>query len=135
MKALFIFLVLFTGITLALSQTLDGSTSITKSAPLVLIPGDPASGQSDVIEGKDFQFHGPLVHPFKSGRLRDVPHGLFQLINPFAPSQPAPEIQAAPRALNPRAWTSTVGWSTGPSSAPVEVTHEPSMGLFSVTTR
>lgn len=95
---------------------------------------DMRLSQPDVIVGKDFQLSGPLVRPLKSKRLREVPRGLLRLINPFAPMQPAEEVERT-RDLNPRAWTATVGWSTGRSSAPVEVTHEPTMGLISVSRR
>ena len=95
---------------------------------------DMRLSQPDVIVGKDFQFSGPLVRPFKSKRFREVPRRLLHVINPFAPVEPKEEIERT-RNLSPRAWTSTVGWSTGRSSAPVEVTHEPTMGLVSVRAR
>jgi hypothetical protein len=95
---------------------------------------DVRINQADVIMGKDFQFSGPLVRPFKSHKLREVPRRLLQLINPFASVEHKEEIEGM-RDLSPRAWTLTVGWSTGRSSSPVEVTHEPTMGLVSVSTR
>ena len=95
---------------------------------------DMRLSQTDVIVGKDFQFRGPLVRPFKSKRIREVPRRLWHVINPFASVEPREEIERT-RELSPRAWTSTVGWSTGRSSAPVEVTHEPTMGLVSISTR
>jgi hypothetical protein len=94
---------------------------------------DAQLNQADVIVGKDFQFSGPLVRPFKSHKLREVPRRLLHLINPFAAVEPREEIERV-RGLSPRAWASTVGWSTG-SSLPVEVRHEPVMGLVSVSAR
>jgi hypothetical protein len=88
--------------------------------------------QADIIVGKDFQFTGPLVRPFKAHKFREVPRRLLHLINPFAPVEPGEEIERV-RDVSPRAWTSTVGWSTGRSSLPVEVTHEPITSLISVS--
>jgi hypothetical protein len=103
------------------------------AAPLSL-QEDMGLTQPDVIVGKDFQLSGPLVRPFKSKKLREVPRRLLHLINPFALVEPRKEIEPI-REVSPRAWTSTVGWSTGRSSAPVEVTHEPTMSLISVSRR
>jgi hypothetical protein len=95
---------------------------------------DSSLNQADVIVGKDFEIRGPLVAPFKAHKLREVPRRLLHLVNPFAPVEPREELERV-RGLTPRAWVSTVGWSTGRSSLPVEVTHEPVMGLVSVSAR
>ena len=120
---------------LAQQQGLETFTSDAKiAAARLALREDMRLSQPDVIVGKDFQFSGPLVRPFKSKRLREVPGRLWHAINPFAPVEPREEIERT-RNLSPRAWTSTVGWSPGRSSAPVEVTHEPTMSLVSVRAR
>jgi hypothetical protein len=120
---------------LAQQQGLEAAAPDAKSAAArLLLKEDMRLDQPDVIAGKNFQFSGPLVRPFKSKRFREVPRRLAHLINPFAPVEPRQEVERI-RYLSPRAWTSTVGWSTGRSSLPVEVTHEPTLGLVSVSAR
>ena len=136
MKATIVITVLLSlaaGRGLAQRQDLETSAPNAKlTAAQLSLHEDMRLTQGDVIVGKDFQFSGPLVRPFKSHKLREVPRRLLQLINPFAPVEPGEEIESV-RGISPRAWTSTVGWSTGRSSLPVEVTHEPIMSLISVS--
>jgi hypothetical protein len=116
-------------------QGLEAITPDSKAAVAGLfLKEDMRLTQPEVIAGKDFQLSGPLVRPFKSKRFREVPRRLLHLINPFAATAPGEQLERA-RDLNPRAWASTVGWSTGCSSAPVEVTREPTMGLISASRR
>ncbi len=97
-----------------------------------LLAQDTSLNASRVIVGKNVQLSGPLVRPFKAGSIRDFPKRLLHLINPFATTEAGAEAQRMGN-LSPRAWTSVVGWNTGPTSASVEVTHEPSMTLLSVS--
>jgi hypothetical protein len=85
--------------------------------------------KQDVIQKKHFRLSGPLVHPFK-GRLREAPRRFLHVINPFAPTE-AEEQSGAPRAST-QAWSTTVGWSTGPSGSDTAITHESKMGLVTL---
>ena len=84
----------------------------------------------DGIQKKHFRIGGPLVHPFK-GRLREAPRRLLHVINPFAPTSAEAE-PGAPRA-SAQAWSTTVGWSTGPSGSDAAITHESRMSLVNIS--
>ena len=73
---------------------------------------------------------GPLVQPFKSKGLRDLPKRLFHWVNPFAPTEPRVAYESTPK-LSTRAWSTTVGWNPGGSAFPDPVTHEATMSLVS----
>jgi hypothetical protein len=83
----------------------------------------------DVIQKKHFRLGGPLVRPFK-GRLREAPRRFLHVINPFAPSDAEAE-SGAPRT-SAQAWSTTVGWSTGPAGSDTAITHESKMGLVTL---
>ncbi len=85
--------------------------------------------KQDIIQKKHFRISGPLVRPF-TGRLREAPRRFLHVINPFAPTE-AEEQSGAPRAST-QAWSTTVGWSTGPSGSDTAITHESKMGLVTV---
>jgi hypothetical protein len=128
-------LTLAVGRGLAQQSALEALTPEARAAAArELLKQDLRPGLPDVIVGRDFQVSGPLAQPLKAKRLSEVPGRLLHLINPFAATEPVEE-SVRYHDLNPRAWASTVGWSTGPSAAPVEVTHEPTMGLVSITAR
>ena len=87
---------------------------------------------SDVIVGKKAELSGPLVRPLKVKKLGDVPKVLLQLINPLAVSERKIELETT-RQLSTRAWATTVGWHPGASAFPDPMTHESSMGLFTLS--
>jgi hypothetical protein len=86
--------------------------------------------KKDVIEKKHFKISGPLVHPFK-GRLRETPRRFLHIINPLA-STDAEQEAGGPRA-SAQAWTTSVGWSSGPAGSDPAITHESRMGLVNVS--
>lgn len=86
--------------------------------------------KKEVIEKKHFKITGPLVRPFK-GRLREAPRKFLRVINPFA-SVDAEQESGAPRA-SAQAWTTAVGWSTGPSGSDAAITHESRMSLVNIS--
>lgn len=68
--------------------------------------------------------------PLSAGRrIVEVPRRVLHLINPFAPSE-AKEGFENLRDLNPRAWTTTVGWHPGTPPFQDAVTHESSLSLI-----
>lgn len=81
---------------------------------------------------KRLRIGGPLIQPFKGKRLWEAPGRFVRLINPFAKTERRSEVENA-SDISPRAWSSVVGWSNGRSAFPDAVSHEPSMGLFSVS--
>ena len=91
---------------------------------------DSAATRSDVIVKKKFRFSGPLVRPFKAKKVKEVPRKFLEMINPFARSEPKEGLENL-RDLCPRAWSSTVGWSTG-AGFRSPVNHESQMNLISV---
>ena len=85
--------------------------------------------------GKHLRIDGPLVRPFREKRIRDVRRRALQYVNPLAPTEAAaPQLERV-RDLNPRAWTTIVGWNTGRSAFPDAVTHESTMGLVTASRR
>src|SRR5258708_145211 len=62
-------------------------------------------------------------------RIVEVPRRVLHLINPFASSE-AKEGFENLRDLNPRAWTTTVGWHPGRPPFQDAVTHESSLSLI-----
>jgi len=95
-----------------------------------LLTQDAQPTQSEAVLSKHLKVSGPLIHPFKAKKILDVPRRLLHLVNPFARLEPKEEFERV-GGLSPRAWTTTVGWSTGPSCSPIEVTHEPTINLIS----
>ena len=85
---------------------------------------------TNAIARKHVTISGPLVQPFKAKRLREVPKRLWHLVNPLAPAEPKPAYERTP-TLSTRAWSTTVGWSSGRSAFPDAVTHESTLGLIS----
>ena len=81
--------------------------------------------KSDVTVGKKFRISGPLVALFKGKSIRQTPKRFLQLINPFQQraEEAAPEWTGG-SDLNPRAWSSLVGWRPGASAFPDPATHE-----------
>ncbi len=73
------------------------------------IEASHASAKVSASVGKHLRLAGPVVKVFKGAKIWDVPRRLFQVVNPFAPSD---RTEAVPRSrdLNPNAWTSSVGW-------------------------
>jgi hypothetical protein len=100
------------------------------SAANVVASDASAEPQTNAVARKRITVGGPLVQPFKSKRLRDVPKRLWQLVNPFTPTEPKPAYEQS-RIISTRAWNTTVGWAPGRSAFPDEVTHEPTMSLIS----
>ena len=92
----------------------------------------PPTIWTDVITTKHVRISGPLAHPLKARKLRDLPRRLFRLINPFAPAEEKEGVEPV-YGLSPRPWTSMVGWQPGGSSEGGPLTHESSMGLISVS--
>ena len=90
--------------------------------------------QSEAITTKNLQITGPLVQPFKAKKFHEFPKRLLHLVNPFARSQPKQQTLDF-RDYNPRAWASSISWRPGASAFADPVTHESSMGLFSVGPR
>jgi hypothetical protein len=86
--------------------------------------------ETNAVVRKRITVGGPLVQPFKSKPLREVPKRLWHLINPLAPTEPKPAYEPN-RVLSTRAWSTTVGWTPGRSAFPDEVTHESTMSLIS----
>jgi len=99
-----------------------------RRAPLVL--PDRTSPFSDSVKlGRHWSASGPLVWPFKGRRVLDAPRRFLHLFNPFA-RRAAVEEGPAPRDLEPRAWTTVVGWNPSKSAFPDVTTHESTLGLF-----
>ncbi len=68
-----------------------------------------ASANPSASVGRHLRISGPVVRVFKGAKIWNVPRRLFQVVNPFAPSE---HMEAVPRSrdLNPNAWASSVGW-------------------------
>jgi hypothetical protein len=94
----------------------------------------PTLSSSETLRvGKNVQLSGPLIVPLKAKRTRDVPRKILQMLNPF--SKPSEEAQAAQEApVRSRAWSTTGGWSPGPSAFADETRHEPQLKLISGST-
>jgi hypothetical protein len=118
----------------SLAQQVTGDTAPTgtviRSEPLSVAPARPA--QSDVVLKNQIKVSGPLAQPFKEGTFSQKSRGLLQLINPFAPVGPKPEIEKRTKGLSTRAWSTTVGWNPGGSAFPDATTHEAGLVLVSV---
>ena len=99
------------------------STAVSAGVPEV-------AGETNAIVRKKITVSGPLVQPFKSKRLRDVPKRLWHLVSPLAAAEPKPAYERTP-GLSTRAWSTTVGWTPGRSAFQDEVTHEPTMSFIS----
>ena len=113
------------------SATATNSTALRDDARLSTPLLEDTKRTEDVIVRKNVELSGPLVRPFKARKIGEVPKRLLHLINPFAPSERKEEWEST-RGLNTRAWTSIVGWNPGGSAFSDAVTHESSMGLFSL---
>ena len=96
-------------------------------APLI----EDIKPSQDVIVRKNVELSGPLIRPFKARKIGEIPKRLWQLLNPFAPSERKEELEST-RGLSARAWSSTVGWHPGGSAFSDAVTHEPTMSLISM---
>src|SRR5262249_26825050 len=59
------------------------------------VSGDTHLTATNAFVGKHITVGGPLVQPFKSKRLRDVPKRLWHLVNPFAATEPKPAYERA----------------------------------------
>ena len=90
-----------------------------------------AQENTSLSSGKRFHISGPLAQPFKTKKFRTLPRRLFQLINPFAPSEQR-EQMARSRDYDPRPWSAVATWGSGGPWFPNEAMHESSMGLISV---
>ena len=125
------FAVLGSNLLLAQTESLESSTA-RQDAVLYdqLVPLDNPKLGSVLTPKKRYRIAGPLAHAFQS--RKEVPRRLLQLVNPFARSEPkaAENLDAE---LSPRAWSTTVGWSTGGSGFQNPVTHESQLGLISVS--
>ncbi len=73
------------------------------------IEASHASAKVSASVGRHLRLEGPVVKVFKGAKIWDVPRRLFQVVNPFAPSDHT-EVVARSRDLNPNAWASSVGW-------------------------
>ena len=73
------------------------------------IEASHASAKVSANVGRHLRLEGPVVKVFKGAKIWDVPRRLFQVVNPFAPSDHT-EVVARSRDLNPNAWASSVGW-------------------------
>ena len=113
------------------SVTATNSASTQEETRLLAPLLEEPKGTQDVIVGKKIELRGPLVRPLKVKRLHDVPKALLQLINPFAVPEPKVEFEST-RDTSTRAWATTVGWHPGASAFPDPMTHESSMGLFTL---
>jgi hypothetical protein len=80
--------------------------------------------------GKKWRARGPIVSLFKTRSVREVPKRLFSLINPFpkkGEGENGPTLQRY-SDLNPRAWSTVVGWHPTASAFPDPMTHEGNFG-------
>jgi hypothetical protein len=120
--------------TLESSSPEKDSTASRYNANLLdsLASDDPLQARSDLVVKKHLQARGPLVHLFQAHKVAELPRRLLHLVNPFAKTAPKPEVENA-REVSPNAWTAAVGWNPGGSAFPDPVTHEASLGLFSVS--
>jgi hypothetical protein len=114
------------------TATLTNSASMQEDTRLLAPLLEEPKGTQDVIAGKKVELRGPLVRPLKAKKLRDVPKALLQLINPFAVPEPKVEFEST-HETSTRAWATTVGWHPGASAFPDPMTHESSMGLFTLS--
>jgi len=122
---------------LAQAQTLGAAGFATNGGPalydsrqsLLLVPDNSASLSETIRLSRHVGMSGLLVSPFKTRKVLDVPRRFLRLINPFARGE-AVEQGPSPRDLEPRAWTTIVGWSPGKSAFPDATTQESCMGLL-----
>jgi hypothetical protein len=116
-----------------ISATATNSAALRDDSRLLAPLIEETKPSQDVNVGKKLELSGPLVHPLKVRKIREVPRRLLHLINPFAPTERKEEFEST-RGLSVRAWTTVVGWHVGGSAFPDAMTHESSMGLFSLST-
>lgn len=102
----------------------------TRRWPLIIDDGR-SSGLDRVTLKKRVELKGPLAGLFKVKKVLDLPRQLLHLINPFAAGEARDEGYRR-GDLDPRAWTTIVGWHPGQSAFPDAVTQEPCMSFLSL---
>ena len=96
-------------------------------------PAQPAPNPHPVIITKTVTVSGPLAQPLKGKGVGVVAKRIFQYVNPFAPVEKQESDSGVGTRIERTSWTTLVGWHPGPSTAPIEVTHEPHLVLLSVS--
>ena len=136
MKAWILLMVLLCWVAVSVraeDSRLQQSTSAAEDAAFYnkLVPLETAPANADVITKKNFRISGPLVRPFKAKKIAEVPKRILHLINPFARPDSTLQTQRV-GDLNPRAWSTIIGWGNGGSAFPDAITHESQMSLISI---
>jgi hypothetical protein len=135
-----VILALFAGRTMAQQPNISiGRTNAAAlsfdTAASPYLTSDLESKPSELKLGKGLHARGPLVHLFHTRKAGEVPKRFWQLINPFARSEAAPEYEVVhARDLSPRAWSAVVGSHPGVSTFTFSLTHPEGgeLGLVSI---
>jgi hypothetical protein len=116
----------------ASDNTNSPTLSFTQPVSTSVLTQDNRVRITESVAGKNVQVSGPLVQPFQSRRLADVPRRIAPWFNPFAKTEPPRRIERD-EGISTRAWTEVVGWNPGGSAFPDATTHEPKMNLLVIT--